>query len=79
VDNDFALPPDRPLTLAAYVGGPIPEAFVNVTAVGNRLPDMPLFLTADEYVMLPLETTYQAAWEAVPAYWRTVLEGPAVR
>jgi hypothetical protein len=75
-DNDFALPPDWPLTLAAYVGGPIPEAFVNVTAVGHKLPDMALFLTADEYVMVPLETTYQAAWEAVPAYWRNVLERP---
>ena len=34
---------------------------------------MPLFLLPDEYVLVPLEATYQAAWEAVPAFWRTVL------
>jgi hypothetical protein len=76
MDNDFALPPDKPLTLAAYIGGPIPETFVNVTAVGLTLPEMPLFLNPDEYVPVPLEATYQAAWEAVPAFWRNVLESP---
>jgi hypothetical protein len=50
-----------PLTLAAYIRGPIPETFVNVTAVGLTLPDMPMFVPADEYVPVPLATTYQAA------------------
>jgi hypothetical protein len=77
LDNDFILPPDRPLTLAAYVGGPVPETFVNVTAVGMPVPDMPLFLTPHEYVPLPLETTYQAAWDAVPAFWQNSLQSPA--
>ncbi len=72
-DRPFALPPDRPLTLAAYVGYPIPEAFVEPTAVGLGLPGMPLFLTPKVYVPVPLEETYQAAWEAVPAFWRNVL------
>jgi hypothetical protein len=76
LDNDFSLPPDRPLTLASYIGGPIPEAFVNVTAVGLALPEMPLFLTAEEYVLVPLEVTYQGAWEAVPAVWQRVLQSP---
>jgi hypothetical protein len=34
---------------------------------------MPLFLTADTYVPVPLEATYQAAWDGLPAYWRDVL------
>jgi hypothetical protein len=34
---------------------------------------MPLFLTPDVYVDVPLEPTYQAAWEGMPAYWRDVL------
>jgi hypothetical protein len=72
-ESDFALPPDRSLTLAAYIGGPSPEAFVEPTAVGAVLPPMPLFLLPDEYVLVPLEATYQAAWEAVPAFWRNVL------
>ncbi len=76
-DGDFALPPDRPLTLAAYIGGPCPEAFVEPTAVGRPLPEMPLFLTPHTYILMPPEATYQAAWEAVPAYWRRVLQRPA--
>src|SRR5262245_25417147 len=42
-DNEFALPTDRPLTLASYVGGRIPEAFIEPTAVGQALAEMPLF------------------------------------
>jgi hypothetical protein len=34
-----------------------------------------LFLSADRYVPVPLEATYQAAYRGVPAYWRDVLEG----
>ncbi len=41
--------------------------------IGEPLPEMPLFLTPDVYVPLPLEDTYQAAWEGMPAYWRGVL------
>lgn len=28
IDSDFELPPDKPLTLVAYIGGPGPEAFI---------------------------------------------------
>lgn len=72
-EDSFAPPPDRRLTLAAYMGGDAPEAFVEPTAVGLPLIDMPLFLTPDRYVPVPLEPTYQIAWEAVPAVWREVL------
>jgi hypothetical protein len=64
-DNDFSLAPDKPLTLAAYIGGPCPEAFVEPTAVRASLKEMPVFLTPDVYVPLPLEVTYQSAWEAL--------------
>jgi hypothetical protein len=72
-DSTFALPAGRSLTLASYIGGPCPETFVEPTAVGAALPDMPLFLTPDVYVPVPLEATYQSAWEAVPSFWRNVL------
>jgi hypothetical protein len=72
---DYALPADRPLTCVSYIGGAAAEAFVELVAVGERLPDMPLFLTPDVYVPVPLEATYQAAWEGMPAYWRDVLTG----
>jgi hypothetical protein len=73
VENDFALPPDRTLTLAAYSGGQCPETFVEPATVGTVLPEMPLFLTPECYVPVPLERTYQLAWEAIPAFWRDVL------
>jgi hypothetical protein len=33
---------------------------------------MPLFLTPNRYVLVPLERTYEAAFEAVPKRWRDV-------
>jgi hypothetical protein len=71
--EEFALPEDKPLTCVAYVGGPGAEAFIEPVAVGDALPEMPLFLTPDVYVAVPLEATYRAAWEGLPAYWRDVL------
>ena len=73
IDNDFSLPADRPLTLAAYIGGPCAEAFVEPTTVNAALVDMPLFLTPEIYNKVPLEATYLSAWEAMPAFWRNVL------
>jgi hypothetical protein len=72
-DGDFALPRDKPLTCVSYVGYPDLEVFLEPVAVGDPLPDMPLFLTSEVYVLLPLEATYHSAWEAVPAFWQEVL------
>lgn len=66
---------DNPLTLAAYVAGALPEAYLEPAAVGDALPDMPLFLQPDWYVNVPLERTYQEAYRGVPAVWRQALEG----
>jgi hypothetical protein len=74
-ENDFVLTPDRPLTLSAFVAGPVPEALIETTAVGEELASMPLFLTPEVYVPVPLEATYRSAWETVPAFWRDVLTG----
>jgi hypothetical protein len=76
IDNDFVFPSDKRLTLAAYIGGPVPEAFVEPTAVGAVMPEMPLFLTPEVYVPLPLEATYDSAWEAVPSFWRDAITSP---
>ena len=55
------------LSVAAYAAGAETVAYVESVAVGDFLPDMPVFLTADRYVLCPLETTYQTAWEQYPA------------
>lgn len=73
-DDAAPLPPQEPLALAAYSAGPVKRAYVEPTAVGRDLIDMPLFLDPDVYVNVPLEATYQAACRGVPRRWRDVLE-----
>lgn len=70
-------PPPKPLTLAAYEAVLGVRAFVESVAVGDLLPEMPLFLKRDACVYVPLEATYQTAFAAVPRRWRRVLEAPA--
>jgi hypothetical protein len=74
-EEGFAFSPDKPLTLAAYTGAPGWEAFIEPVAVNDPLPEMPLYLTAQGHVPVPLEATYQSAWDAVPAFWRETLSG----
>ena len=76
-DEPFTLPADKPLTMAAYAAGTKTVAYVQPVAVGDNLPDMPIFLTADRYVPCPLEATYQTAWEQFPAPLKGPLESPA--
>jgi hypothetical protein len=71
---DYSAPEDSPLTLASYRADRWPEAFVEPTAVGKPLIDMPLFYDPDYYIPVPLEETYMAAWDAVPEYWRNEIE-----
>ena len=70
----FTLPPDEPLTLAAYSAGPVKRAYVEPTAVGRELIEMPLFLEPEIYINVPLEETYTAAYRGVPQRWKRVLE-----
>jgi hypothetical protein len=76
-EEDLALPPDKPLTLAAYDAGPPRVAYVDPVAVGDVLPAMPLFLKPEVYVPAPLEATYQASWNVFPAALKGLLESPA--
>jgi hypothetical protein len=78
-NNAFRFDLAKPLTCAAYVGGGHPQAFVEPVAVGDALPDLPVFLTAVEYVEVPLEKTYRAAFDALPEYWRAVMTRTATR
>jgi hypothetical protein len=71
----FALPSDKPLSLLAYLADRLPEAFVETIGVGQVLPDMPLFLSTDWYILAPLESTYMAAYNAMPSILKDVLEG----
>jgi hypothetical protein len=77
VEEDFELPPDKPLTLAAYDSGPPRIAYAEFIAPGDPLPEMPLFLSPGIYVPAPLEATYQTAWSVFPAALKGLLDdGP---
>lgn len=68
--------PDKPLTLAAYAREATAKAYVEPVAVGDPLPEMPLFLAPGWYINVPLEATYQAAWRGVSRRRRNVLDPP---
>lgn len=79
-DGDtFRFDRSKPLTCASYVGGAAAQAYVEPVAVGDRLPDLPIFLTPFHYVPVPLENTYQAAFDALPDYWQEVMTAAAKR
>lgn len=58
-------PPNKPLTVASYDAGQL-TAYVDPVAVGDALPDAPLFLAPGWYVNIPLERTYAASWNETP-------------
>jgi len=66
---------DQPLSLAAYRADACPTAYFEPLATGDILSDMPLFLTPDRYINVPLEATYQTAWRGVPQRWKRVIVG----
>lgn len=76
-DEVYDLPAEEPLTLASYAAGQEVEVYLEHIGVGAVLPEMPLFLRPDRYINVPLEPTYQAAYQGMPAFWRAILEGQA--
>ena len=75
-DEPYLVTADEPLTMASYECSPtLPEAYVEPTAVGRTLIDMPVFLREGYYVDVPLEATYMAAYRGMPRIWKDVLEG----
>ena len=74
-DEPIALPPGKPLTLAAYQCIPTKTAYVEPVAVGEPLPEMPLFLRGEWHVRTPLEESYQAAWNVMPVPIKRLFDG----
>ena len=54
-------------TMSSFVGAIPYKAFVEPFAVCDKLKKMPLFLTEFNYVNVPLEEAYMAAWKSYPA------------
>ena len=74
MDHDFSLSADKPLSAGAFAAGLVKRVFIEPFGIGDPLPEMPLFLEPEHYLPLPLEVTYQSAFEHVPRRWRTELE-----
>lgn len=75
-EEPFTLPPGQPFTLVAYQSGEDFAAYAEFVGVGEVLPDMPLFLTRDEHILVPLEATYQATWAVTPEPLRQLVLSP---
>jgi hypothetical protein len=73
-DQSYSHPQELPLSLIAYSSGSPKKAYLEPTAVGSELIEMPLFLEPEMYVNVPLEATYRAAYRGVPRKWKDVLE-----
>jgi hypothetical protein len=69
-----ARPADKPLTVAGYDAGGDMTAYVDPVAVGDALPDVPLFLAPGWYVSIPLEQTYARSWSLGPKSIRDLFE-----
>jgi hypothetical protein len=62
------LPPGRDRVMASYRAGRPSRAFLEPVGVGEALPDLPLYLHADRFVNVPLETAYGRAFEVMPDF-----------
>jgi len=72
-DDETFLTQDEPFEVVAYEAGEATEFYVRPFAVGMKVPTMPVFLIPGGHIEVPLEETYNAAFEAVPARWRDVV------
>ena len=74
--GDYEPPGGEVRAVASYrAAGEATTSFLDPLPVGGRLPEVPLFLTAERYVNLPLADGYAAAWAACPRHVRALLSG----
>lgn len=73
--DNLDLPPQRPLQVVSYLSEGKVSSFIEPLAVGDLLPEAPLFLDHGLFVGLPLEATYMASFAALPAHLRDTLDG----
>jgi hypothetical protein len=73
-EKPFVFPEGKNRILVSYEANEEKVAYVEPVAVGDRLPEMPLFLSEDYHVFVPLEPTYTATWDATPKVMRHAVE-----
>ncbi len=70
----FEFPPGKDRILASYHAGREKAAYVEPIAVGDVLPDMPLFLFEGRHIKVPLEATYRTTWDVLPRALQVIVE-----
>lgn len=58
--------PNSSPTLVSYCASVPLTAYIEPIKPGQAIPDMPLFLTAREHILVPLTSTYDSTWSATP-------------
>ncbi|HTU91947.1 MAG TPA: DUF4058 domain-containing protein [Gemmataceae bacterium] len=74
IEEDFPFPEGKDRLLVSYESGDERAAYAEPVGVGEVMPDMPLFLAAGMHVLVPLELTYQRAWESSSEEMRVAVE-----
>ena len=64
----------HPLAVASFAAGRTVRVYLEPLAVGDALPDMPMFLAAGQHVRLPLERSYRSTFHRLPAHLRTAFD-----
>ena len=77
-EEALGFPSGKDRILVSYETGDVRTAYIEPIGVGDLLPDMPPFLTNVMHVLAPLESTYQAAWQASPEELRLAVETGAL-
>jgi Protein of unknown function (DUF4058) len=73
-DEPVNAPPGKPLTVASYLAGDLPTAYVEPVGIGDPLPSLRIFLSESRYIPAPLESTYMQAWAVFPALLKELIE-----
>ena len=61
-------------TLVSYAADRPIRVYREHVALLAELPPMPLFLTPERYINVPLEATHALAWRGMPKFWRDIVE-----
>lgn len=71
--DDYPFSRESPLAADSFQAGDVFDLYANPLAVGDELPDVPLFLDEDRYIELPLAPTYQSAFQSIAPKDRVLL------
>lgn len=64
--EDFELSPHQNRVFASYESDTSQTAHIETLGLGDKLPDMPLFIATGAHILVPLEESYMQAWEGTP-------------